>query len=159
VPDGTYSALTITSVIGYEDYDRRNYRLAASSPFKGFATDGSDPGADMNVIEWSTEGVISGIENPYLDTWITEITPANTSAVICYTAYDVAPASVTVAATRRYAPDVGTDTREQTGRRGCITVAGLEPGTRYFARLETAGRYRDTFADGRFAEFRTRGST
>jgi hypothetical protein len=98
----------------------------------------------------------SGAPNPYLSTWITSITPSDTSAVICYTAYDRSSASITVAASRKYAPDIGTDTVEQKGRQGCIAVAGLSPATRYFARLHTGGRYRDTYELGRLAEFRTK---
>jgi hypothetical protein len=159
VPDGTYTGVAVASGIKYADYANRNYRLAEDSPVRGLAHDGGDPGADINVVEWSTEMNESGVPNPYLSTWITSITPSDTSAVVCYTAYDAAPAAITVAASRKYAPDIGSDTVAQQGRQGCITVAGLAPGTRYFARLHTGGRYRDTYELGRLAEFRTRGST
>jgi hypothetical protein len=155
VPDGTYTDVVVNSGMRFVDYANRNYRLADDSPVRGMAHDGGDPGADINVVEWSTEMNESGVPNPYLSTWITSITPSDTSAVICYTAYDAAPVAVTVATSRKYTPDVGTDTVEQKGRQGCIAVNGLAANTRYFARLHTGGRYRDTYELGRLAEFRT----
>src|SRR4029434_3621724 len=120
VPDGSYTGVAVTSGIGYQDYANRNYRLGENKPVRRLADYGGDPGADINVVEWSTEANETGVPNPYLSTWITSIAPSVTSAVICYTAYDAAPAAVTVATSRKYSPDLGADTITQKGRQGCI---------------------------------------
>jgi hypothetical protein len=153
---GNYTGGTWSSTMDFVDYPGKNYRLAASSPFKGQAADGSDPGADINVLEWSTEGTVSGVPNPYLDTHISSIVPSDTSAVICFIAYDSSAATLTVSTSRAYAADLGTDTPNQSGRNGCTTVTGLTAQTRYYVRLNTAGRYKDTDANGEFAQFTTR---
>jgi hypothetical protein len=156
VPDGTYTGVAVSSGVGYLDYANRNYRLHPESPVRSLAHDGSDPGADLDVIDWSTEANESGVPNPYLTTHIRDIAVTGTTAVVCYAAYDAAPATVTVATSRKYDSDAGADEAKQKGREGCITVAGLKPGTHYYVRLHTAGRYRDTMMDGRVAEFTTK---
>ena len=35
---------------GFVDYDRRNYRLRPGSRFRSAATDGTDPGADIDKL-------------------------------------------------------------------------------------------------------------
>jgi hypothetical protein len=157
VPNNTYTGVTLDSAINFTDYNNRNYRLAGGSIFKGTGRDGADPGADQNVVEWATETAESGLPNPYLTTTILYIDTSDTTATICYSAYDSTPATITVATTRTYTPDVGSDSITQSGRRGCATVTGLTASTRYFARMNTTGgRYRDTFSRGRMAEFRTK---
>jgi len=47
--------------VGYVDYAGGNYRLAAGSPYKNSASDGTDPGADIDLVEQSTANVMSGV--------------------------------------------------------------------------------------------------
>jgi hypothetical protein len=46
-PPGNYCVSTIDKV-GFEDIAHSNYRLAQTSPYKGKASDGKDPGMDMD---------------------------------------------------------------------------------------------------------------
>jgi len=48
------------AAVGFVDLAGRNYRLAASSPYKNGATDGTDIGADIDALETATAGVLSG---------------------------------------------------------------------------------------------------
>ena len=48
------------AAVGFVDLAGRNYRLAASSPYKNAATDGTDIGADIDALETATAGVLSG---------------------------------------------------------------------------------------------------
>ena len=46
--------------VGFVDRTGGDYRLAATSPYKNMATDGTDIGADIDALEAATAGVISG---------------------------------------------------------------------------------------------------
>ena len=48
------------AAVGFVDLAGHNYRLAASSPYKNAATDGTDIGANIDALEASTASVISG---------------------------------------------------------------------------------------------------
>ncbi len=45
------------NAVGFEAWQSGNYRLSPSSPFKGRATDGSDPGADIDLVDARTANV------------------------------------------------------------------------------------------------------
>lgn len=166
VPDtvapGTAKGGTWSSAMEFVDYaggrvDMAGYGLAPASPVKGYATDGSDPGANLAAIKSATATAVSGYPNPYLDTYITRLIYSGGTAVeICYTAYNATPATITISPTRAFLADVGVDTVTQSGRAGCIQTTGLAPGTKYHVRLETAGHMRDITADGNPAVFTTR---
>ncbi len=59
-PAGNFYPSNIAAV-GFVDQPGENYRLAVGSPYKGLATDGTDPGADIDAIEAATAFAISGI--------------------------------------------------------------------------------------------------
>jgi hypothetical protein len=44
--------------VGFVNYAGGNYRLAAGSPYKNTATDGRDPGADIDAVDAATQGVV-----------------------------------------------------------------------------------------------------
>jgi hypothetical protein len=44
--------------VGFVDFARGDYRLAKASRFKGAATDGRDPGPDVDALEKATAGVV-----------------------------------------------------------------------------------------------------
>jgi hypothetical protein len=157
VPNNTYTGVTVSSSMDFVDYANRDYRLASSSVFKGTGTVGADPGVDQNVVEWATETAVSGLPNPYLDTYINSIDAVtDTGATICWSAYDIGTATVRVSTSRAYSDDIGSDVTTRVGRQGCTVITGLTADTIYHPRLETAGRYRYQFRDGRTAEFTTK---
>jgi len=128
--------------IGYTDYYKDNFRLSSASKYRNTGSDGSDPGADQNVVDWETEGAISGEYNPYLTMEIKSVAPDATSSQFDYIGYDTSACSLDVSTSRAMtAPLSATHTR--TGRRGTATVSGLKSRTNYWARLTCAGRYRD----------------
>ena len=54
-PAGNYFPASF-SEIGFVDLASGNYRLASSSPYKGKATDGTDPGADIDALQAALGG-------------------------------------------------------------------------------------------------------
>lgn len=50
--------------VGFIDQAGGNYRLAPTSPFKGLATDGLDPGCEIDTLELKTAGCTTGIWDP-----------------------------------------------------------------------------------------------
>ena len=131
--------------VGYIDYHKDNFRLASSSPHKGKATDGSDPGIDQNVLDWETAGVINGTPNPYLDMQVKSIRPLRDSISLDYIAYDTTPCTLMVNGQgRNFSSSQPEGTGEQDGRRGSVTITGLMPASHYWLRLTCAGRYRDS---------------
>ncbi|PYP98841.1 MAG: hypothetical protein DMD38_00120, partial [Gemmatimonadetes bacterium] len=55
-PIGNFFPATLDAV-GFVNAAGGDYRLAASSPYKGQATDGTDPGADITAVLTATSGV------------------------------------------------------------------------------------------------------
>jgi hypothetical protein len=56
-PSGNFFPLSATAV-GFMDLAGGDYRLAPTSPVKGKATDGRDPGADISAVMTATAGVV-----------------------------------------------------------------------------------------------------
>ena len=56
-PAGNFYASTVSG-IGFVSYTGRNFTLSSSSAFKGKATDGTDPGADIARLTALTAGVV-----------------------------------------------------------------------------------------------------
>jgi len=50
--------------VGFVDLAGGNYRLTASSAYKGAGTDGKDIGADIDAVDAATAGVVAGIDAP-----------------------------------------------------------------------------------------------
>ncbi|MFN2399342.1 MAG: hypothetical protein ABR543_11970, partial [Gemmatimonadaceae bacterium] len=47
-----------TAAVGFVNYSGGDFHLSASSPYRGGATDGTDPGADINGLNSRIQGVI-----------------------------------------------------------------------------------------------------
>jgi len=56
--------------VGFADLAGGNYRLTASSPYKGAGTDGKDIGADIDAVDAATAGVVAGLDVPVFVTVI-----------------------------------------------------------------------------------------
>ena len=54
-PGNTYP--TTAAAVGFVNFAVDDYRLLPTSPFKGKATDGRDPGADIDAVSAATSGV------------------------------------------------------------------------------------------------------
>ena len=56
-PQASFYAPTIASV-GFTNPSGSDYSLSASSPYRGKATDGTDPGVDFNTLRQKTNNVV-----------------------------------------------------------------------------------------------------
>ena len=52
--------LTSVGLVGFTDVAGKNYKLRSTSPYRGFGTDGKDLGADINLVNSLTAGVVQG---------------------------------------------------------------------------------------------------
>jgi hypothetical protein len=59
-PGGNFMADPYVDAVGFVDYAGGNFRLAPSSPYKNLATDGTDPGCNIDVLEAAIDGVVDG---------------------------------------------------------------------------------------------------
>jgi len=64
-PPGNFFPASLEAV-GFTDLAARDYALATNSPYKGVASDGTDPGADMASIRRVLEHAVAGTLNPDL---------------------------------------------------------------------------------------------
>lgn len=130
------------SEVGMVDYAGRNYRLDAASAYKYFAH-GKDPGADIDVVEWSTAGATAGTANPYLDFQVKNVTVSTSTLTLVYTSYNTEQCTLSVSAkwdmsSPSSQADVAGD-RERT-----VSVGSLSASTRYWWKLScgTGAYYR-----------------
>jgi hypothetical protein len=56
-PTGNYFPTTI-SAVGFSNYSGGDFSLSSSSPYKGKATNGTDPGVDFNLLRTAIAGVV-----------------------------------------------------------------------------------------------------
>jgi|GEM_PF-2633644 len=143
---GTVSGITITADAGFQDYAAGNYRLASSSLYKRWASDGADPGADHDKIDWAIAGAENGSPNPYLDMGLRAWLAAAAGGTLRFTSYSATACTVQVAAynDRSFqSPLAASVSVTQAGRDGSATISGLSASTPYWYRLTCDGRYRD----------------
>jgi hypothetical protein len=127
--------------VGFEDFQNGNYRLKPASPYKGWGHMGRDPGADIDVVEWSTAHAADGAHNPYLDFRVRALTPARVSASIRYTAYDTNACTVTASGRPDFATTIFQGDDGGASRDRAVEITGLSPATRYFYRIQ-CGQFR-----------------
>lgn len=141
---GAVTPGTIEASVSYTDYSALNFRLAGTSVYKSWATDGSDPGANQDVVEWATAAASSGADNPYLDFRVRAIVPTDDGATFRYTAYSTAACTWRASSTRAFSDDLGSwGSETRIGRDGAITVTGLSSDTSYWFRVTCDSRIRD----------------
>ncbi len=147
---GAVTPGTIQATIEYTDYAALNFRLAPTSAYKGWATDGSDPGANQDMVEWATAAASSGAANPYLDFRVRSISPTADGAVLRLTAYSTADCTWTISSTRAFANSLGAVSQSRTGRDVTATITGLASSTGYWYRVSCDSRNREgEFVSGR----------
>ena len=59
-PEGNFYDATSILDVGYLDSEQHNYRLATSSPYKNAASDGTDVGVHLDVVQAATACVVGG---------------------------------------------------------------------------------------------------
>lgn len=131
-----------TNDVGFVNFTGGDYHLKGSSRYKNWAFLAKDPGADVDVVNWSTAHAADGAPNPYLDFAVKTLTPGQTTANLSFTAYDTSACTLTVSSQYDYATTVFalTDTGGDPDRQ--VTITGLTPDSRYYYRIICAGPYR-----------------
>jgi hypothetical protein len=129
--------------VGYTDWAAKNFRLSGSSYYKGWASDGSDPGANQDTVEWATAGAASGADNPYLDFRVRAVAPTAGGAVLNFTAYSSAACTWVISNDRSFTSPLGSISQTRTGRDGVATITGLSSDTGYWYRVTCDGTARD----------------
>lgn len=141
---GAVTPGTVEASVDYTDYAAGNFRLAATSAYKGWATDGSDPGANQDMVEWATASASSGADNPYLDFRVRAVTPTADGAVIRFTAYSDAACTWKASSTRAFSDDLGSwGSGTRIGRDGVITLSGVSANTTYWCRATCDSKTRE----------------
>jgi hypothetical protein len=113
------------------------YRV--KSAYQGKSTEGLDPGADIDMVEWATAGAVGGSYPAYLDMRVRSIAPGSTTVTIHYTAPTTAACTAVISNSPTFSQDIGTDTHSRVGKDGKVVVTGLDPFTNYNVRLRCDG--------------------
>ena len=128
------------SDIGFTDYSAKNYKLSGSSSYLRWGPLGRSPGADTDVVGWSTSGVNSAgaTLNSYLKAGpIRRVIPGQTGVAFRYTAPTVAACTTTMSTK----PDLSSPIINALGDGGGdldrfqVDVNGLSTNTRYYWRI------------------------
>jgi hypothetical protein len=109
--------------------------LAVSSTYQGTGYLGTDPGADIQVVNWSTQGAVSGARNPFLDFRVRSLLVSGTTATYYYTAPDTGACTLSVANNSGYNSPVYKSSDNGGNPDRSLTVTGLSPYTRYWYSL------------------------
>lgn len=149
-PIGEYTGVSMEASADFTDYANKNFRLASTSQYKKWASDGSDPGANQDMVEWATEYSESGQYNPYLDFGVRQFIPSSVGGEFRWVAYSNEACAWTIWPTRTFSSSVGSVSQNRAGRYGVAMVTGLSSNTAYWYKVTCdGGRYRDgTFVTG-----------
>lgn len=129
-----------------------NYKVTSASGYQGWAVDGRDPGADIDLVTYRTSHAIDGAPNPNLDYQIRSmIATAGQGMKIYFTAPSTAACTWELSTNgNSYASPVAVSSQTRTGRDGvAIWNAGtLSASTAYWARSTCAGLKLETRLNG-----------
>jgi hypothetical protein len=107
--------------------------------YQGTGSDGRDPGADIDFVNWATAGAATGAANPFLDMKIRSIQATSNSATLYVTAPSSQACAVELSQSNRFDSLRGSVGYLQTGKDLRANVSGLTPGTYYFVRVRCDG--------------------
>jgi hypothetical protein len=119
-------------------------------PCAGFGSDGRDPGADVDLVNWKTAHALDGAPNPNLDYKIKSIVPTSTGASVYFTAPTTAACTWELSTDAGlYSSPIAVTSQTRTGRDGVATWTGsLSASTGYFARATCAGNKLEFLVNG-----------
>lgn len=123
--------------VGFTDYSAKNYKLTGS--YVRWGPMGRTPGADTDVVGWSTSGVnnAGAVLPAYLTFQIRRILPGQTSVVFRYTA----PTTAACTTTMSTKPDLSSPIIDALADGGGdldrfqVDINGLSTNTRYYWRI------------------------
>ncbi|HLH44193.1 MAG TPA: hypothetical protein VKV74_14490 [Bryobacteraceae bacterium] len=115
----------------------QNYpsNLVVNSTYAGRGQYGTDPGVDLSVVSWSTQGAVTGLPNPYLDFRIRGLQVSGSTAAFTYTAPDVGACTLTVANNSSFSLPVYNSADNGANPDRYLIVTGLSPRTRYWWKM------------------------
>jgi hypothetical protein len=109
--------------------------LTVNSNYAGKAQLGTDPGADLEVVNSSTNAAVRGGPNPYLNFQIRAVVVADRTAAFTYTAPDIGACKLTLANNSGYVSPAY-DANDSGGNPDrYVTVSGLENRARYWWKM------------------------
>ena len=104
--------------------------------YQGTGSDGRDPGANIDFVNWATAGASDGSANPSLDyRFRTARATSATTALLNITAPSTAACTITLATDNTYASPVGSVSQVRLGRDVRASVTGLTTGTYYWVQV------------------------
>jgi hypothetical protein len=103
--------------------------------YQGTGSDGRDPGANIDFVNWATAGAATGALNPFLDMKIRSIRASSNAATLYVTTPSSQACTVELSKSNRFDTLTGSADYSQTGKDVRATVSGLTPGTYYFVRV------------------------
>ena len=139
------------NAIGFHNFRSHNYRLLATSPYKGSGVDGRDPGADVDLVEWATAKADTGAINSFYRMEIKNVAATSNGGTVRYVAPDTAACTIAIGTSAKYSPAVFSRTDDGGAMNRTMAITGLSPNMRYLIRAVCgADSYRLE------SEFRTR---
>jgi hypothetical protein len=115
-----------------EVVDRGTYKVKTA--YQGTGSDGRDPGANIDLVNWATAGAATGEANPFLDMQIRSILATSTAATLYLTAPSSQACDVELSRNNLFDPLTGSVEYLQTGKDVRANVSGLTPGIYYYVR-------------------------
>jgi hypothetical protein len=109
--------------------------LTVNPSYAGKAQYGTAPGADMEVVQSSTQGAVSGAPNPYLNFQVTAAAAGNGTAAFTYTAPDTGACKLTVASNGGYVSPAYNASDYGGNPARYVLVTGLESKARYWWKM------------------------
>ena len=119
-----------------------DYHLQSASPYHSAGPYGQDPGADMDIVNWSTANVLTGVPNPYLDFQILALSWTTTTASLRFLAYDNTACTVNVYNNPNRTSATFTETDSGGDRDRTASITGLTTQTRFWYDVLCAFPYR-----------------
>ena len=118
---------------------RRPGTYKVKAAYQGKGSDGRDPGANIDFVNWATAGAATGEANPFLDMKIRSIRASSNTATLYLTAPSLNACAVELSQSNRFDTLSGSVNYSQTGKDVRANVSGLTPGTYYFVRARCDG--------------------
>ncbi len=141
-PAGTQSAATNAIAV--------DGSFRAQAAYQNTASDGRDPGADIDRVNYATAGAVTGAFNPTLEYKLRSAVLTPTGAKIYFTApspndctWELSPDA------DGYSSPVPVTSQTRNGRDGIAEWSGLSAGQVYFARATCDGFRQEQAVDGR----------
>lgn len=131
---------TLTPVNGAAAVDESTPTYKVKAPFQNSATDGTDSGANIDMVNWATAGTSSGAPNPYLDFQIRGQKPITGGTIVYASALDNTACTAVASASLTFSSPTSGSVG-QIGRDLIITFTGLTNDHGYYTKITCNSKY------------------